>query len=776
MPPVWVWVPITLLLWDPDPSGCGSGKLAAGAPPCGSHASCDDCISAHPSCSWCKYKSFTKPGEPDSVRCDGKESLQIRGCPVDEIINPNSSHEVLENRKLGQPVQGEGHVQLAPQKIRIKIRPGWTEHFVVKFRRAERYPVDLYYLMDLSYSMKDDLEYIRNLGSNLLFTLTNIADSVRIGFGSFVDKTTLPFTSLLPHRLRNPCPDRSEQCQPPFSFRNVLPLTQEEGRFEEEVGRQQVSGNLDTPEGGLDAMMQAVVCEEVGWRNVTKLLVYTSDATFHSAGDGRLGGIFLPNDARCHLDETGLYTDSNLYDYPSVGQLVQTLSKHNVQPIFAVTQNVVPVYQNLSKLIPKSAVGELKADSSNVLQLISEAYNNLSSTVKLEHSKLPEGISLTFQSHCGGGKLFRKDPGECLGVRFNQEVNFTVGVTASRCLPAGTRFALRVLGFTEKLEVAVETECTCHCGDADGGDAHCSHGNGTLNCGQCSCLPGRVGRLCECTQDEDQLEDLLAPCRKGNESALCEGRGQCVCGKCVCDGNLRGQYCECDDSSCIRKNGLLCSGHGSCTCGKCNCDAGYEGEACHCPQSEEECRDMNGSICAGHGDCRCGQCICHGRYIGPTCNKCPNCQTPCQRHKDCVECQVFGTGYLADNCTMSCQNVTVSVVKQLPKLSLRCVERSSDGRLLEYVVQETESGQLVLFRDIEAEAPERLAIVGGLMTGIVLVGLLILLVWRGATELRDRKEYQHFTKEKERAQWDSLHNPLYKSATTTTVNPQFLPD
>ncbi|XP_062893542.1 integrin beta-7-like [Mobula hypostoma] len=773
MPPVWVWV-ITLLFWDPDPSGCGGGKLAAGAPPCGSQASCDDCISAHPNCSWCKDKNFIQPWEPDSGRCDEQESLLLRGCPAEGIVNISSSHQVLQSRELGQSVEGEGHIQLAPQKVRINLRPGLTEHFRVKFRRAERYPVDLYYLMDLSYSMKDDLEYIRKLGSNLLFTLTNITDSVRIGFGSFVDKTTLPFTSLLPRRLRSPCPDRSEHCQPPFSFRNVLPLTQEAGKFETEVGKQEVSGNLDTPEGGLDAMMQAVVCEkEVGWRNVTKLLVYTSDATFHSAGDGRLGGIFLPNDARCHLDKTGLYADSNLYDYPSVGQLVQTLSKHNIQPIFAVTQNVVPVYQELSKLIPKSAVGELKADSSNVLQLISEAYNNLSSTVKLEHSKLPEGISLTFQSYCGDSNPSRQDTGQCSGVRFNQEINFTVGVTASRCLPASAHFVLRVLGFAETLEVTVETNCTCHCGDADGGDTHCSHGNGTLNCGQCSCLPGRVGRLCECTRDEDQLEDLLAPCRKGNESVLCEGQGQCICGTCVCDGNLRGQYCECDDSSCVRHNSLLCGGHGRCSCGKCICDVGYEGEACQCPLSKEACRHENGSLCTGHGNCRCGQCICQRGYTGPICNQCPNCPTPCQLHTDCVECVVM-KGRLSETCTMTCQNMSVSVKKQLPNTGLHCMERLSEGTVLEFVVQEF--SQLLIVREIGVEAPNRLVMVGGLMTGIVLVGLLILMAWRGATEMRDRREYQRFIKERERAQWDLLNNPLYQSATTTTINPQFLPD
>lgn len=50
--------------------------------------------------------------------------------------------------------------------------------------------------------------------------------------------------------------------------------------------------------------------EQIGWRNVSRLLVYTSDDTFHTAGDGKLGGIFMPSDGRCHLDSNGVYTNS----------------------------------------------------------------------------------------------------------------------------------------------------------------------------------------------------------------------------------------------------------------------------------------------------------------------------------------------------------------------------------------------------------------------------------------------------------------------------------
>ena len=60
--------------------------------------------------------------------------------------------------------------------------------------------------------------------------------------------------------------------------------------LQEEVKRAHVSGNLDAPEGGFDAIMQAVVCRDrIGWRDqARRLLVFSTDAGFHYAGDGKV--------------------------------------------------------------------------------------------------------------------------------------------------------------------------------------------------------------------------------------------------------------------------------------------------------------------------------------------------------------------------------------------------------------------------------------------------------------------------------------------------------
>lgn len=69
----------------------------------------------------------------------------------------------------------------------------------------------------------------------------------------------MPYISTTPAKLRNPCTG-DQNCTSPFSYKNVLSLTSEGNKFNELVGKQHISGNLDSPEGGFDAIMQVAVC------------------------------------------------------------------------------------------------------------------------------------------------------------------------------------------------------------------------------------------------------------------------------------------------------------------------------------------------------------------------------------------------------------------------------------------------------------------------------------------------------------------------------------
>ncbi|XP_016096813.1 integrin beta-1-B-like [Sinocyclocheilus grahami] len=370
--------------------------------------SCGECIQAGEKCGWCTDEDFLKQGEQKSTRCDEVEALIKKGCSEASIENPRGTVSINKNQSLtdrtkdGVKLKPDQITQIQPQKLTLDLRSGEAQTFHLTFKRAEDYPIDLYYLMDLSYSMKDDLENVKNLGTDLMLEMQKITSDFRIGFGSFVEKTVMPYISTTPAKLLNPCTS-DQNCTSPFSYKNVLSLTADGFQFNNLVSKQQISGNLDSPEGGFDAIMQVAVCaNQIGWRNVTRLLVFSTDAGFHFAGDGKLGGIVLPNDGKCHLQDN-MYTMSHYYDYPSIAHLVQKLSENNIQTIFAVTEEFQPVYQELKNLIPKSAVGTLSSDSGNVIKLIIDAYNSLSSEIILENSRLPEGVSISYISHCKNG-------------------------------------------------------------------------------------------------------------------------------------------------------------------------------------------------------------------------------------------------------------------------------------------------------------------------------------------------------------------------------------
>lgn len=84
--------------------------------------------------------------------------------------------------------------------------PGDSKQFTVSVKQVEDYPVDLYYLMDLSFSMKDDLARLRTLGNELAVTMGRTTSNLRMGFGAFVDKTTSPYMyTYPPEAVINPC-------------------------------------------------------------------------------------------------------------------------------------------------------------------------------------------------------------------------------------------------------------------------------------------------------------------------------------------------------------------------------------------------------------------------------------------------------------------------------------------------------------------------------------------------------------------------------------------
>uniref|UniRef100_A0A8C9L321 Integrin beta n=1 Tax=Panthera tigris altaica TaxID=74533 RepID=A0A8C9L321_PANTA len=609
--------------------------------------------------------NFTGLGEPDSVRCDTREQLLLKGCAADDIIDPRSLAETHDDQEGVQK-------QLSPQKVTLYLRPG---------------------------------------------------------FGSFVDKTVLPFVNTHPEKLKNPCPNKEKECQAPFAFRHVLKLTNNSHQFQTEVGKQLISGNLDAPEGGLDAMMQVAACQ----------------------------------------------------DYPSVGQLAHKLAESNIQPIFAVTRRMVKTYEKLTEVIPKSAVGELSEDSSNVVQLIKNAYNKLSSRVFLDHNTVPNTLKITYDSFCSNGVSQVDQPrGDCDGVQINVPITFQVKVTATECIHEQS-FVIRALGFTDTVTVHVLPQCECQCRDMSQNRGLCGD-KGSMECGICRCDAGYIGKNCECQTQGRSSQELEGSCRRDNNSLICSGLGDCLCGQCVChqsdvpNKSIFGRFCECDNVNCERYDGLVCGGkeRGTCSCGKCSCNPGFEGSACQCDRSTRGCLNPDGFECNGRGRCVCNVCECDTGYQPPLCLECLGCPSPCGRYLLCAQCLKFDPSHSGSNCTSVCGNV--GPLSKPPEKGRTCKERDVDGCWITYTLRQRvgrDSYDIYVDDSRECAAgPQVAPIVGGIVAGVVLIGILLLGIWKVLTHVSDLREYRRFEKEKLKSQWNN-DNPLFKSATTTVMNPKF---
>ncbi|XP_018572183.1 integrin beta-PS isoform X2 [Anoplophora glabripennis] len=805
--------------------------------PCTTKLKCHECIQT-PSCAWC-----TDPEYKGSARCFQPAAgiISNKLCREKFVLNPDNILRVIENLALtrAQSVSGgggsmvgvgtgsfeynetwsgkgsingssgfsgkaAGHgriVQVAPQRLSLKLRARETYSVSMYYSHAKGYPVDLYYLMDLSNSMKDDKDNLYTLGDQLASTMKKLTPNFKLGFGSFVDKVVMPYVNTLPEKLRNPC----EQCVAPYGFRHHMTLSNNTHMFSHMVKQANVSGNLDAPEGGFDAIMQAVVCKnQIGWRDkARRLLVFSTDASFHFAGDGKLGGIVKPNDGSCHLSHEGFYTQSSYQDYPSIEQINLSVKKNYINVIFAVTKSTISIYEQLAKNIEGASVGKLEGDSSNIVQLIKEQYQQITSTVEMKHNA-SSAVSLKFHSRCLNTTGALVNTNKCENIKVGDLVHFKIVIEVLKCPKnrADHFQTIRIypVGIDESLIIDLEMLCECDC-EKPGHEFYeensplCSH-FGTYKCGICECLPGAFGRRCECTSEEISRDITKMDCidPKNPNGTSCSGKGQCICGRCDCETrsndneSIYGPYCECDNFSCERHDGKLCSDHGTCECGECHCTDEWTGSNCACRKSKANCyppgTDSN-VTCSGHGTCECGQCVCdyvkEGRYTGKFCEKCPTCSDRCEEFKDCVQCQLYKTGKLKDsdcllNCTKFVPIAVEEVVADEDNNEILCAYYDEDECRFTYVYYFDADNKIQVRAQQERECPSKVYVPGivlGVVAAVVLIGMAVLLLWKLLTTIHDRREFARFEKEKMMAKWDTGENPIYKQATSTFKNPTY---
>ncbi|XP_065216789.1 integrin beta-PS-like [Planococcus citri] len=761
---------------------------------CASKARCNECIQIY-GCGWCSDPNFK------DKRCS--KSGESSKCSDNYFINPkiettgNESDALTEVIKRDDSVSDSSSqkkiVQVMPQILKVNLRPneGNPYKFKIWYKRVKDYPIDLYYLMDLSQSMKVQRDKLSALGEELASTMKKISSNFSLGFGSFVDKVEMPYVNILPEKLKTPC----EDCTAPFGFQHVMSLNQNTSQFSDKVKSANLSGNLDGPEGGFDAIMQAIVChKQIGWRDhARKLLVFSTDDSFHYAGDGKLGGVTKPNDGCCHLNENGQYTHSSILDYPSVSHINSKLKENSINLIFAVTQKQIELYKELTNFIEGSSAGELSSDSSNVVELVKNEYDKITSKVELQAEGLGSDFRIRYFTKCKNYPDLI-ETNKCEGFKVDDTIEFDVELELLRC-PYNLNTNENVHKFDIRLEVdklTVEVQLMCDCNNCSNpghpsykeNSPKCS-GKGTLKCGVCECYPGFSGENCGCG---DSDVDKIDKCSPKNSTRICSDRGSCKCNKCECrsdkeDEPIFGEFCQCSNFNCPRYGGKLCSGFGQCNCGSCKCNTGWIKDDCSCHNSTSNCIPQNGNeadSCSGHGKCVCNKCECEqaGGYWGAYCQKCPTCNNRCNDLKSCVQCRVHQSGSLTkEQCDSKC-SYNITIIEGLSvdhNVDYVCSFDDDQGCTFSFIYEAIGSRVNIIAEKNKKCPPEAHmpVVFFSLILGIVLFGLALLLLWKFVTVIQDRREFAKFEKEKEKAKWDAGHNPIYKQPTSTFKNPTY---
>uniref|UniRef100_A0A3Q3VU73 Integrin beta n=1 Tax=Mola mola TaxID=94237 RepID=A0A3Q3VU73_MOLML len=701
---------------------------------------CSECLQSGESCAYCPEETFNGP------RCDLYNNIRAHGCSAAAIIRAQSSL-TIERQQIDTSLQQS---QVSPQQVSMTFLPGEKKTVDIEVFAPTKGPLDLYILMDFSNSMADDLDNLKKMGKELASLVGKLSDDYTIGFGKFVDKVIEPQTDMRPTKLAEPWINSD----PPFSFQNVIKLTNDLAFFTSELQGERISGNLDAPEGGFDAILQAAVCtDKIGWRsNSTHLLVFSTESAFHYEADGAnvLSGILQRNDEHCHLNARGKYTKDIHQDYPSIPTLVRLLGKHNIIPIFAVTNHSYTYYEKLKEYFPIAEVGQLQEDSSNILQVMETAFKNIRSKMSIRAEDKPKAFEAHFLSTSGVPSRygdFDFKPGAIGKFKMILKAQRMIGNSPVCQMDADEKegtMRVKPTTFNEAANIKASVFCpTCECEKTVVPKAARCYGNGDLVCGTCRCYDGWLSTFCNCSATTSAR--LTNQCFGPDMSEPCSGRGDCLeCGTCVCYNpeQFEGPYCQYDKTQCQRHGGFLCNDRGSCVMGKCACTEGWEGNACECPKGNQTCLDSKGGVCNERGKCVCGRCECPDSGIEMTSTCEPNFQAQlgvCEATRSCVQCQAWKTGEnkKEEECNKCPFKITmVDELKKSEEVLDACSFRDEDDDCTYHYTVEDHKLPTVKGLDVQVlkkkdcPPPSLLWLLPLLLFLLLLLALLLLCCWK----------------------------------------------
>uniref|UniRef100_H0WJM6 Integrin beta n=1 Tax=Otolemur garnettii TaxID=30611 RepID=H0WJM6_OTOGA len=635
--------------------------------------SCTECIRVDKDCAYCTDEMFKER------RCNTQAELLAAGCRQGSVVVMESSFQIIEETQIDTTLRRS---QVSPQSLRVRLRPGEEQHFELEVFEPLESPVDLYILMDFSNSMSDDLDNLKQMGQNLARVLSQLTSDYTIGFGKFVDKVTVPQTDMRPEKLKEPWPNSD----PPFSFKNVISLTEDVEEFRNKLQGERISGNLDAPEGGFDAILQTAVCtrgheQPAMGSEALERISRSLQLSFLKTSLDFLNGPQKTKNQNCpyfHHHQIAGHLISNqriLFPFPYLRSLESVYLYIMLKFCFFFTYHyhkhfLSCTYFNCHFLYILAEawclwLKQLRAShihlswrvqiqprptkqQRRLQQVMAHAVNKLSPG----SAPVAQAAKGTYQVHLRAIEDIDGTPVCQLPVE-DQKGNIHLKPSFSD----GLRMDVGIICDMCACELQKEVQ-----------SARCNF-QGDFTCGHCVCSEGWSGKTCNCSTGS--LSDMQ-PCLQEGDDKPCSGRGECQCGHCVCygEGRYEGQFCEYDNFQCPRTSGFLCNDRGRCSMGQCVCEPGWTGPSCDCPLSNATCIDSNGGICNGRGHCECGRCHCNQQslYTDTTCeiNYSAIRLGLCEDLRSCVQCQAWGTGEKKGRTCEEC-SFKVKMVDELKK-------------------------------------------------------------------------------------------------------------
>ncbi|KAL1498165.1 hypothetical protein ABEB36_009007 [Hypothenemus hampei] len=740
---------------------------------CHEQTTCGGCIQAHVCCHWCYENSNTSL----DFRCDFLDALKT--CAPYVQFNKQSAMTIIEDldfKEIADDQDVVSAVQIRPQKFNLVLRKNDPINITFTYKAAKNYPLELYFLGDLSHSMKPHLETLKNLGDSLSNSLNSLTRHYKLAFGSFLDKPGMPFIWTDSEKLENPCKTEDNAvCEQTYLFKHSLSFTNNTDEFFSHLNNSKVSANVDDMDGALEAIFQILVCNgQFGWSDYArKIILLSTDSLLHTEGDGFLVGAVKVNRKEiCLVDQEGDHTDPLKYDYPSLGQIKSLLRKHKTNLIVAVTPNKKIAYDRMERdiLEQEAFVGVLEENSKNILNLVRKGFYDFIRQVKFSAniSHAPE-LDIKFFGNCENGDSFNETSG-CQNVLEDQPINFIMQITLKENTDKREEIIfIREQNINENLEVNLEyVTGPCECQNYKAvNPMQCNEPNGKQDCHSCLCSPGWTGPTCS-----EECNDNIEMCRKDNER-VCSGQGDCICGKCQCSNGVVGPFCE---FTCPMLGNEICSGHGTCVEGVCFCEKGYVKDDCSCQDSTDKCRlTPESAICNGKGVCECNACQCEEGFSGSYCQTDKLYNTYCTYYDNYLRAY-----YEKDNFTVNDNLVLNETNDEFSKGSDVCsviyyINRTRCTREYYYSKVDNKVQLIISNKEYCLVTIGAMSTVLGIAVFVltILVGLILLLVRKYQIHRAELAEFKKFHADQIALKNSSSvkSNPIYRSPVSEFYNP-----